>query len=113
MRSKIKIARNMLSVMAILLLLAYLYSCAANRKVGSVDSVRGNAGGVHETADSVEFVPLPPPVVVPHTWREEIKDQTTIKKELPNSATPFLTKFAANFAVNFREGQRKRGYIRV
>ena len=58
----------MLAAAVILLSLALLHSCAAGRRAGhSVDS--------REKADSAEFVPLHPPVVVPHTWREAKRDR--------------------------------------
>ena len=59
----------MLAAAVLLLSLAYLQSCAVGR-TGGTDRGDNKAGGIHEKADSVEFVPLHPPVVVPHTWRE-------------------------------------------
>ena len=61
----------MLAAAVLLLSLAYLQSCAAGRRAGGAGGVVG--GG--EKVDSAEFVPLHPPVVVPHTWREAIKDK--------------------------------------
>lgn len=63
MRSRRRYAKDMLAAAVMLLSLAYLQSCASGRRAG------GAVGG-GEKADSTEFVPLHPPVVVPHTWQE-------------------------------------------
>lgn len=56
----------MLAIATIVLSLAYLYSCTACRKSSKQD--KGD-----EKTDSVDtFVPTHPPVVVPHSWREEM-----------------------------------------
>ena len=60
----------MLAAAVLLLSLAYLQSCAAGRRAGGAG---GAVGG--EKTDSAEFVPLHPPVVVPHTWREAMKEK--------------------------------------
>ena len=60
----------MLAAAVLLLSLALLHSCAAGRRAGGAG---GAVGG--EKADSSEFVPLYPPVVVPHTWHEAMKDK--------------------------------------
>ena len=70
MRSRTRYAKDMLAAAVLLLSLAYLQSCAVGRRGGGTDRGDSEAGGIHEKADSVEFVPLHPPVVVPHTWRE-------------------------------------------
>ena len=59
-----------MSVVALILLsLAYLCSCAASRKINK-ESDR------QQKTDSVDvFVPTHPPVVVPHSWRENGKKQ--------------------------------------
>lgn len=57
-----------------LLSLADVQSCASSHKVCSADSARGEMDGVHEIVDSAEFVPLHPPVIIPRTWREAVKD---------------------------------------
>ena len=62
----------MLAAAVLLLSLAYLQSCAAGRRAGGAGGAVGVGG---EKADSAEFVPLHPPVVVPHTWREAMKDR--------------------------------------
>ncbi len=57
----------MLAVAVILLSLAYLCSCAASRKMNKENDKQPQA-------DSVDvFVPTHPPVVVPHSWRENGK----------------------------------------
>ncbi len=67
MRSKRKIARNMLAVAVMLLSLVYFCSCATSRKMN-----KGN--DKPSQTDSVDvFVPTHPPVVVPHSWRESGK----------------------------------------
>ena len=63
MRSRRRYAKDMLAAAVLLLSPAYLQSCATGRRAG------GAVGG-GEKADSTEFVPLHPPVVVPHTWQE-------------------------------------------
>ncbi len=73
MRSKTKIARNMLAAAAFLLLPAYLHFCAASREANSDACGHDKPDSVQDRADSAAFVPLHSPVVVPHTWRESGK----------------------------------------
>ncbi len=70
----------MLAAVAILLLPAYLYSCVASRKTNSAAGGHEKPDSVQERADSAEFVPLHPPVVVPYTWREAMKKNRTRSK---------------------------------
>lgn len=74
MRNKTKIARNMLAAAVILLLPACLHACAASRKTNSAADGHDKLDNVQKRADSAEFVPLHPPVVVPHTWREAMNE---------------------------------------
>ena len=67
MQNKRQIARDVLAVAVILLSLAYFCSCATSRKMN-------NESDKQPKADSVDvFVPTHPPVVVPHSWRENGK----------------------------------------
>ena len=76
MRNRRRYAKDMLAAAVLLLSLAYLQSCAAGCRAGSAGDASGAGGAVDgEKADSVEFVPLHPPVVVPHTWREAMKEK--------------------------------------
>lgn len=57
----------MLAIATVLLLPAYLTSCAAGRKVNKNDCKQ-------DKIDSTEiFVPTHPPVVVPHSWKDCMK----------------------------------------
>jgi len=68
MRSKRQLTRNMLAVAVMLLSLAYLYSCSMTREINNEDTQQ-------EKADSTKvFVPTYPPVVVPHSWRDALRN---------------------------------------
>lgn len=58
-----------MSAIAIMLLsLTYLHSCSITREMNNEDTKQ-------EKTDSIKvFVPTHPPVVVPHSWRDALKD---------------------------------------
>ncbi|MBO5405958.1 MAG: hypothetical protein IJN06_05070 [Bacteroidales bacterium] len=58
---------NFQEVAVIILLLACLCSCGVAKK-GNVKGDTNNSTNKKDTLK--EFVPLHPPVVVPHSWRE-------------------------------------------
>ena len=53
----------------IVLSLAFIYSCASTRKMNG----KKDANDITGDADSADvFIPLHPPVVVPHSWRDSL-----------------------------------------
>ena len=59
---------NMLAIVAVLLLPAYLCSCSVSKKINRQENKRGNT-------DSTDvFVPAHPPVVVGKNWREVMNE---------------------------------------
>jgi hypothetical protein len=64
MQSKKQYTNTLLAIVLILLSLAGMCSCAANKKMEKQREI---------SKDSVDvFIPSHPPVIIPHTWREEM-----------------------------------------
>ncbi len=64
MQSKKQHTNTLLAIALIMLSLACMCSCAANKKMDKQNE---------HPKDSVEvFIPNHPPVIIPHTWREEM-----------------------------------------
>lgn len=68
MRSNKNINTNMLAIAIMLLSLTYLHSCSMTREMNNEDTQQ-------EKVDSTKaFVPTHPPVVVPHSWRDALRN---------------------------------------
>ena len=66
MKFKNNILNKVLAVVVFILLLAYIYSCAACRKTNKQAESDKNT-------DSVDtLLPTHPPVVIPYSWKEEM-----------------------------------------
>ncbi len=58
----------MSAIAIMLLLLTYLHSCSITREMNNKDTKQ-------EKTDSIKvFVPTHPPVVVPHSWRDALRN---------------------------------------
>jgi len=68
MQSKKNMLKNMLAVATLLLPSAYFCSCATAKKT---DERTDESASVNRMD---KFIPTHPPVVVPHSWRENIRE---------------------------------------